>query len=276
MDKNNRRVVFAGHLFLFLTKRVLLHLSKACLHVALRSFQQGGTAEALRSAGICVRDVAEITGFPEILDGRVKSLHPMIHGAVLGMRDNPDHINQMLALKIEPIDLVVCNFYPFEKVVSLQSSHNVCLEHIDIGGPALIRAAAKNYQSVTVIVDPVDYSCVQDSLTSEKGWTSLEERQRFATKAYAVTASYDAAVAAWFSVQAGQPFPQNITFSGSLKTTMRYGENPHQAAAIYHYGSHVPGVMCADQIQERAYLITMSTMPMRRLNWLQNLKSRHA
>lgn len=227
----------------------LVAFARALSACGVEIISTGGTAEALSSAGINVRDVTDVTGFPEILDGRVKSLHPKVHGALLGKRDDPDHVHQMHALGLESIDLVVCNLYPFQEKIHSGASHNICIEHIDIGGPALIRSAAKNYQYVTVIADPADYPAVQEALGSDGGGISLEMRQRLAAKAYAITASYDAAIAAWFSEQVGQGFPQNIVFSGSLKTAMRYGENPHQAGAAYRCGPVVPSVMCAEQLQ---------------------------
>ncbi len=193
-----------------------------------------------------VTEVADHTGFPEILDGRVKTLVPQIHGGILGRRDRPEHVAQMQAHNIAPIDLVVVNLYPFEATVAQGAGAEDCIENIDIGGPALIRAAAKNHSHVAIVTDPAQYSALVTALAH--GGTDLASRQRWAAEAYARTAAYDAAVAAWFSGQQGVEFPPRMTLSGTLRQTLRYGENPHQSAAFYATDAR-PGVATAAQVQ---------------------------
>ena len=207
----------------------------------------GGTAGTLRAAGVPVIEVADHTGFPEILDGRVKTLVPQIHGGILGRRDSAAHQAQMAAHGIAPIDLVVVNLYPFEATVARGAGFDDCVENIDIGGPALIRAAAKNHDSVTVIVEPLEYDAVLAELASHGG-TSLATRRRLAGEAYARTAAYDSAIGAWFAAQRGETFPRRMTIAGTLRQVTRYGENPHQAAAFYVNGTR-PGVATARQVQ---------------------------
>lgn len=204
----------------------------------------GGTASALRAAGIAVTDVSDHTGFPEILDGRVKTLVPQIHGGILGRRDLPAHVEQMAAHGIAPIDLVVVNLYPFEATVASGAGAEHCIENIDIGGPALIRAAAKNHEFVTVVTDPEQYATVLAEITGFGG-TSRAMRQLLAGEAYAFTAAYDSAVGSWFAGQRGETFPQQLTISGRLRQSLRYGENPHQRAAFYVTGQPRPGVATA-------------------------------
>ncbi|MFP3920956.1 MAG: bifunctional phosphoribosylaminoimidazolecarboxamide formyltransferase/IMP cyclohydrolase [Dichotomicrobium sp.] len=210
----------------------------------------GGTATLLRDSGIAVRDISEVTGFPEIMDGRVKTLHPLVHGALLGARDNPEHAAAMDAHGITPIDLLAVNLYPFEQTVQDGADFAACIENIDIGGPALIRAAAKNHAHVTVVVDPDDYTAVLDEIR-QHGHVPPETRRTLAAKAYARTAAYDAAVTAWFAVQTGETAPKWRSFSGTLKQTLRYGENAHQHAAFYVGGTAPsrPGVATARQVQ---------------------------
>ncbi|MGD0432319.1 MAG: bifunctional phosphoribosylaminoimidazolecarboxamide formyltransferase/IMP cyclohydrolase [Acetobacteraceae bacterium] len=210
----------------------------------------GGSAKALRDANIPVKEVSEHTGFPEILDGRVKTLVPGIHGGILGRRDNATHLAEMAAHGIAPIDLVVSNLYPFEATVAKGAPFADCIENIDIGGPALIRAAAKNHDFVTILTETHQYDAVLAELRSHGG-TTLESRRRLASEAYARTAAYDAAIAAWFAGQQGGPaeeFPQRLTIAGTLRQTLRYGENPHQNAAFYVNGTR-PGVATARQVQ---------------------------
>jgi len=207
----------------------------------------GGSARALREAGVAVTEVSEHTGFPEILDGRVKTLVPQIHGGILGRRDSPAHLAQMAQHGIAPIDLVAVNLYPFEAAVARGAAFDDCVENIDIGGPALIRAAAKNHDFVAVLTETAHYQPVLDEL-AEHGGTTLSLRRRLAGEAYARTAAYDAAIAAWFAGQTGETFPTRLTLSGSLRQTLRYGENPHQAAAFYAAGAR-PGVATARQVQ---------------------------
>ncbi len=207
----------------------------------------GGSAKALRDANIPVKDVAEHTGFPEILDGRVKTLVPQIHGGILGRRDNPEHLAQMAAHEIAPIDLVVSSLYPFEATVAKGAPDADCIENIDIGGPALIRAAAKNHDFVVILTDPEQYEAVLKELAADGG-TTLATRRRLAGEAYARTAAYDAAIAAWFAQSRGETFPHRLTIAGTLRQTLRYGENPHQDAGFYVNGDR-PGVATARQVQ---------------------------
>jgi phosphoribosylaminoimidazolecarboxamide formyltransferase/IMP cyclohydrolase len=211
----------------------------------------GGSAQRLREANVPVKEVAEHTGFPEILDGRVKTLVPQIHGGILGRRDNADHLAQMAAHGIAPIDLVVVNLYPFEATVAKGAPDAECVENIDIGGPALIRAAAKNHDFVAVVTDPEQYGAVLDELAAHEG-TTLALRRALAGDAYARTAAYDAAIATWFAEQrvAGSSgeFPRRMTVAGTLRQSLRYGENPHQQAAFYVNGTR-PGVATARQLQ---------------------------
>jgi phosphoribosylaminoimidazolecarboxamide formyltransferase / IMP cyclohydrolase len=207
----------------------------------------GGSAAALREAGVAVKEVAEHTGFPEILDGRVKTLVPRIHGGILGRRDNPGHLAQMAEHGIAPIDLVVVNLYPFEATIAKGAAAEDCIENIDIGGPALIRGAAKNHEFVTVITESEQYPEVLSEIQAQGG-TTLATRRRLAGEAYARTAAYDAAIANWFAEQRGEAFPRRMTIAGELRQTLRYGENPHQQAAFYVNGKR-PGVATAVQVQ---------------------------
>ncbi|MDX1485148.1 MAG: bifunctional phosphoribosylaminoimidazolecarboxamide formyltransferase/IMP cyclohydrolase [Alphaproteobacteria bacterium] len=210
----------------------------------------GGTAQALRDAGLEVTDVAELTGFPEMMDGRVKTLHPMVHGGILARRDNEGDRAAMEANGIQPIDLVIINLYPFEATAAAGSDYADCVENIDIGGPALIRAAAKNHAFVTVVTGATDYESLRAEMEANDGATTLGFRSALAARAYARTAAYDAAIAGWFASQLGESFPARYALSGTLKQTMRYGENPHQDAALYLDPSHPrPGAALATQIQ---------------------------
>ncbi|MEO1458440.1 MAG: bifunctional phosphoribosylaminoimidazolecarboxamide formyltransferase/IMP cyclohydrolase [Pseudomonadota bacterium] len=211
----------------------------------------GGTAERLRAAELGVRDVADLTAFPEMMDGRVKTLHPMIHGAILADRAKPAHLEAMEAHGIAAIDLVVVNLYPFEAAVARGASFEDCIETIDIGGPALIRAAAKNHASVAVLVDTGDYEAVLAEIRATGG-TSLALRRRLAGIALARTAAYDAAVSTWLAAQGGEDPPRRRAFAGQLLQPLRYGENPHQRAAFYSDGSARPGVATAVQVQGKA------------------------
>ncbi|MDA0655079.1 MAG: bifunctional phosphoribosylaminoimidazolecarboxamide formyltransferase/IMP cyclohydrolase [Proteobacteria bacterium] len=209
----------------------------------------GGSAKAMRDAGIAVTEVADHTGSPEILDGRVKTLHPKIHGGILGRRDLADHLKQMDDHGIAPIDMVVVNLYPFEATVARGAPFDECIENIDIGGPALLRAAAKNHASVTVITDPAQYADVQAAMAANKGATSAVLRRKFAEDAYAHTAYYDGMIANWFAQQRGAVFPDRLLCGGALQQKLRYGENPHQEAALYLGGPARIGVATAEQIQ---------------------------
>jgi phosphoribosylaminoimidazolecarboxamide formyltransferase/IMP cyclohydrolase len=207
----------------------------------------GGTASAIRAAGIPVKDVSEHTGFPEILDGRVKTLVPQVHGGLLGRRDLAAHLAQMDQHGIAAIDLICVNLYPFEATVAKGAPFDDIVENIDIGGPAMIRSAAKNFSAVVVITAPDQLVEVRAEL--QEGGTTLALRQRLAAAAYARTAAYDSAIAAWFARQQQEPFPPRLAVAGVLRQTLRYGENPHQQAGFYVDGSSRPGVATARQVQ---------------------------
>ncbi|MEO5373887.1 MAG: bifunctional phosphoribosylaminoimidazolecarboxamide formyltransferase/IMP cyclohydrolase [Alphaproteobacteria bacterium] len=220
-------------------------LAKRGVHI----LSTGGTAKAMREAGLAVTEVAEHTGFPEMLDGRVKTLHPKIHGGLLGIRGDAGHEQAMVEHAIAPIDLLVANLYPFESTVAGGADFDTCVENIDIGGPALIRGAAKNHAAVTVVVDTADYQTVMDEMTAHSGATTPALRQRLAAIAYARTAAYDAAISTWFAGQVGETFPRRVAFAGELRQTLRYGENPHQQAAFYVADAGRPGLATAVQLQ---------------------------
>jgi phosphoribosylaminoimidazolecarboxamide formyltransferase/IMP cyclohydrolase len=209
----------------------------------------GGTAEALKKAGLPVKDVAEHTGFPEMMDGRLKTLHPKIHGGLLAVRGLPEHERAAAEHGITPIDLLVVNLYPFEATVARGADRAACIENIDIGGPAMIRAAAKNHASVTVVVDAEDYPRLIAEMQARGGATSLELRLALAAKAYARTAAYDAAISGWFASTVGETAPAWRTFGGRLAERLRYGENPHQWAAFYRSPERRLGVATATQHQ---------------------------
>ena len=230
-------------------KTGLVPFAQALVARGVEMLSTGGSAKALRDAGVAVVEVSEHTGFPEILDGRVKTLVPQIHGGILGRRDLPEHVAQMAQHRIAPIDLVAVNLYPFEATVAKGAAYDDCVENIDIGGPALIRAAAKNHDFVTVLTEPGQYQTVLDQFEADGG-TSLQLRRRLAGEAYARTAAYDAAIAAWFAEQREETFPNRIAVAGSLRQTLRYGENPHQQAAFYVFGNAPrPGIATATQVQ---------------------------
>jgi phosphoribosylaminoimidazolecarboxamide formyltransferase/IMP cyclohydrolase len=228
-------------------KTGLLPFAQALTARGVEILSTGGSAKALREAGLPVKDVSDHTGFPEIMDGRVKTLVPQIHGGILGRRDVPEHMEQMRVHGIAPIDLVAVNLYPFEATVAKGAAYGECVENIDIGGPALIRGAAKNHDFVTVLTGPDQYQEVLDELASSGG-TSLLVRRRLAAEAYARTAAYDAAIATWFAAQNEDVFPKRLTIAGNRRQTLRYGENPHQAAAFYVSGTR-RGVATAVQVQ---------------------------
>ena len=209
----------------------------------------GGSAKVLREAGVPVTEVAQYTGFPEIMDGRVKTLQPRIHGGLLAVRGDPSHERAMVEHDIRPIDLLAVNFYPFEATAAKGAAFEDCIENIDIGGPALIRAAAKNHAFVTVVVDPDDYARVCQEIAANDGATTPELRRQLAARAYARTAAYDAAIATWFAQIEDETFPSRITLAASRRQAMRYGENPHQRAAFYVMNGAPPGVATAEQIQ---------------------------
>ncbi len=209
----------------------------------------GGSASRLRKSGVPVTEVSDFTGFPEIMGGRVKTLQPKIHGGLLALRDNSEHEAAMKLNGIQPIDLVVVNLYPFESTAGNGAEFFTCIENIDIGGPALIRAGAKNHTFVTVVVDPVDYDSVIEEMKNNNGSTTESFRRHLAAKAFARTGFYDAAISNWFSRELGERFPVRAVFGGELKQVLRYGENPHQEAAFYVGNETRAGIATADQIQ---------------------------
>ncbi|MDR3537526.1 MAG: bifunctional phosphoribosylaminoimidazolecarboxamide formyltransferase/IMP cyclohydrolase [Acetobacteraceae bacterium] len=228
-------------------KAGLVPFAQALAARGVEILSTGGSARALRDAGVPVKEVSEHTGFPEILDGRVKTLVPQIHGGLLGRRDVPEHVAQMEQHGIAPIDLLVSNLYPFEATVAKGAAPPECVENIDIGGPALIRAAAKNHDFVVVLTEPSQYEAVLAELAAHGG-TTLALRRQLAGEAYARTAAYDAAIAAWFAEQRQETFPHRLAVAGTLRQTLRYGENPHQSAGFYVNGTR-RGVATAEQVQ---------------------------
>ncbi|HEY3776802.1 MAG TPA: bifunctional phosphoribosylaminoimidazolecarboxamide formyltransferase/IMP cyclohydrolase [Rhizomicrobium sp.] len=232
-------------------KSGLVPFARALVERSIALVSTGGTAKSLRAAGLAVRDVSDVTGFPEIMDGRVKTLHPRIHGGLLALRDKPDHAEAMRAHGIDGIDLLVSNLYPFEAAVAKGAGFEETVENIDIGGPAMIRAGAKNHDWVTVVVDPEDYDAVLAELAAHDGATSIAFRRRLAQTAFARTASYDAAVSNWLAAHepGGDAPPRRRAFAGQLRQALRYGENPHQQAAFYATGEKRFGVATARQLQ---------------------------
>ncbi len=214
-------------------KTGLVEFGRALESQGIEILSTGGTARALADAGIEVREVANYTGFPEMLDGRVKTLHPKVHGGLLGLRDVAAHADAMTRHGIGGIDLLAVNLYPFEETVAAGAGFGTCIENIDIGGPAMIRSAAKNHAFVTVLVDPEDYSQVVEDMTANGGATTDALRRHLAAKAFARTATYDAAISRWFAQATGDALPQRIAFAGERRQDLRYGENPHQQAAFY-------------------------------------------
>ncbi len=230
-------------------KTGLVDLARALADRGVELLSTGGSARTLRDAGLPVRDVAEVTGFPEMMDGRVKTLHPMVHGGLLALRDDDAHVAAMEEHGIGPIDLLVVNLYPFEETVAKGADHDTCIENIDIGGPAMIRAAAKNHAFVSTVTDVEDYQPLLAELETHEGQTTLTFRQQLAQRAYARTAAYEAAVSTWFAGALGDPAPRRRAFAGTLAQTLRYGENPHQSASFYTDGTNRPGVATATQHQ---------------------------
>ena len=231
-------------------KTGLVDFAKALAARSVVLLSTGGTAKALRDAGLKVIDVSEVTQFPEMMDGRVKTLHPVIHGGILGRRDNAEDNAMMAKHGISPIDLVVINLYPFEATVEKGSVFDDCVENIDIGGPALIRAAAKNHAFVAVVTDPSDYDGVLSELEANNGAVSAGLKRKLAGRAFQRTAAYDAAIGRWFAQVEKETFTPRISFSGRLQEVLRYGENPHQQAALYLDRLNPrPGVATAKQIQ---------------------------
>ncbi len=230
-------------------KTGLVDFARALAGHGIELVSTGGTARALKEAGLTVLDVSELTGFPEMMDGRVKTLHPKVHGGLLAIRDNAQHAAAMQGHGIKPIDLLVVNLYPFEATVAKGAAYDDCIENIDIGGPAMIRAAAKNHADVTVVVEPSDYAAVLAELAQHSGATMLPLRQKLAAKAYARTAAYDAAISNWFAETLQDPAPDYRAFGGKLAEALRYGENPHQSAAFYRTPNERAGVATARQVQ---------------------------
>lgn len=233
-------------------KTGLIELGQALEGRGIEILSTGGSAKALRDAGVAVRDVSDVTNFPEMMDGRVKTLHPMVHGGLLALRDNDDHLAAMAEHGIGAIDLLVVNLYPFEAALARGAQYDEMIENIDIGGPAMIRAAAKNHGFVTTIVDVEDYEALLAELNANDGQTSYGFRQRQAQIAYARTGAYDAAVSTWMAGAIGEENPRRRVVAGEIKQTMRYGENPHQDAAFYVDGAAREGVATATVHQGKA------------------------
>jgi phosphoribosylaminoimidazolecarboxamide formyltransferase / IMP cyclohydrolase len=230
-------------------KTGIVDFARALTQRGVELISTGGTRKTLADAGLSVMDVSDLTGFPEMMDGRVKTLHPKVHGGLLAMRDNKDHAAAMQRHDIRPIDLLVVNLYPFESTVAKGADFETCIENIDIGGPAMIRAAAKNHADVVVVVDPVDYAPVLAEFEQHDGATSVALRKKLAAKAYACTAVYDAAIANWFAQKLDDAAPGYRTIGGRLIEPLRYGENPHQSAAFYRTPEQRPGIATARQVQ---------------------------
>ena len=239
-------------LFSVSDKTGLMDLAHALAARGVELLSTGGTAQQMRDAGLDVKDVSEVTGFPEMMDGRVKTLHPAVHGGLLALRDNAEHRAAMEAHGIAPIDLLVVNLYPFEATVARGADYAECIENIDIGGPAMIRAAAKNHAFVAVVTDVEDYEKLIGDMDQHDGATCPKFRRKLAQRAYGRTAAYDAAVSNWMAGALGLEAQRRRAFAGSLAQTLRYGENPHQRAAFYRDGSERPGVATARQLQGKA------------------------
>jgi phosphoribosylaminoimidazolecarboxamide formyltransferase/IMP cyclohydrolase len=230
-------------------KTGLVEFARALAGYGIELVSTGGTAKTLQDAGLKVTDVSALTGFPEMMDGRVKTLHPKVHGGLLAIRANKDHAAAMQSHGIKPIDLLVVNLYPFEATVAKGAAFDDCIENIDIGGPAMIRAGAKNHADVAVVIEPTDYEKVLAELAQHSGMTTLELRQALAAKAYARTAAYDAAISNWFAETLHEEAPDYRAFAGKLIEALRYGENPHQSAAFYRAPGERFGVATARQLQ---------------------------
>jgi len=233
-------------------KTGLIELSAGLIARGVEIVSTGGTARALAQNGVACTEVTQLTGFPEMMDGRVKTLHPAIHGGLLALRGEPSHEAAMLAHAIAPIDLLVVNLYPFEETLRRDASTQEMIENIDIGGPAMIRSAAKNHASVVAIVDPSDYARLLEEMDRHGGATPLSFRRAMAQKAFARTATYDAAISNWMAQNMGDAAPHWRAFGGVLANPLRYGENPHQRAALYVTPDIRPGVATARQVQGKA------------------------
>jgi phosphoribosylaminoimidazolecarboxamide formyltransferase / IMP cyclohydrolase len=235
-------------------KSGLTALGEALVRHGVELVSTGGTAKALRDAGLLVKDISDLTGFPEMMDGRVKTLHPKVHGGLLAVRDNPDHVASMVEHEIGAIDLVIVNLYPFAETVAKGASRDEIIENIDIGGPSMVRSAAKNHASVAIVTDPADYDELIAAMDGSSGGTSYDFRRRLAAKAYASTARYDAMISQWFAfADQGQMFPDTLAITAQKQEELRYGENPHQSAALYiPSGPHHRGIAQATQLQGKA------------------------
>ncbi|KQN82057.1 phosphoribosylaminoimidazolecarboxamide formyltransferase [Sphingomonas sp. Leaf67] len=234
-------------------KSGIVDLATALSRHGVELVSTGGTAAALRDAGLTVRDISDLTGFPEMMDGRVKTLHPIVHGGLLAVRDNAEHVASMQEHGIGAIDIVVVNLYPFEATVAKGADRDTIIENIDIGGPSMVRSAAKNHDAVAIVTDPADYAALIAELDANGG-TSLATRRRFAAKAYAATAAYDSAIAQWFAfADQGQAFPDTLPLAFTRGAELRYGENPHQSASLYiPRGPAARGIAQAEQVQGKA------------------------
>jgi phosphoribosylaminoimidazolecarboxamide formyltransferase/IMP cyclohydrolase len=232
-------------------KSGLIELGQALARHAVELVSTGGTARALREAGLDVRDISDLTGFPEMMDGRVKTLHPKVHGGLLAVRDDAEHTKAMADHDIGAIDLVVVNLYPFVQTVAKGADRDEIIENIDIGGPSMVRSAAKNHAFVTIITDPTDYAVLMQELDAQDGATGMDFRKRMAAKAFAATAAYDSMIAGWFAkFDQGQDFPETRTMPTRLVSMLRYGENPHQRAALYvPLAPAARGIAHAQQVQ---------------------------
>ncbi|PHP68463.1 bifunctional phosphoribosylaminoimidazolecarboxamide formyltransferase/inosine monophosphate cyclohydrolase [Zhengella mangrovi] len=230
-------------------KTGLVEFARALHDLSVELVSTGGTAKAIKEAGIPVHDVSDITGFPEIMDGRVKTLHPSVHGGLLAIRDDAEHAAAMETHGIRPIDLAVINLYPFEEVRFSGGDYPSTVENIDIGGPAMVRASAKNHAYVGIVTDADDYAAVLDELQANDGQLTYAFRQRLAAAAFARTAAYDAAISGWFAETLKLETPRHRAVAGRLHSVMRYGENPHQKAGFYLSGDRRPGVATATQLQ---------------------------
>lgn len=230
-------------------KTGIVELAQALIEQGVRLLSTGGTHKAIAAAGLAVTDVTDVTGFPEIMDGRVKTLHPLVHGGLLAIRDDADHAAAMSEHGIEGIDLAVINLYPFEEVRAAGGDYPTTVENIDIGGPAMIRASAKNHAYVAILTDPSDYPALLESLRANNGSTFYEFRQTLAAKAFARTAAYDGMISNWFAESLDIEMPRHRVIGGVLKEKMRYGENPHQSAGFYVTGENRAGVATATLLQ---------------------------
>ena len=243
------RIKIARALISVSDKTGLEEFARFLVNSGVQLLSTGGTAIALRSFGLAVEDVATVTGFPEIMDGRVKTLHPNVHGGLLSVRGNQVHEAQQRQHGISNIDLLVVNLYPFEATRARGADREESIENIDVGGPAMIRAAAKNHAGVVVCVDPEDYADLTLEMQAQAGATLLSTRRRLAAKAFARTASYDAAIAQWMASDLGETLPSFIAFGGRRQQLLRYGENPHQNAAVYKAADGRSGILDATQVQ---------------------------